>query len=87
MPVDQVIDLVAMGDSGVTAVGAVLVRFIVAAAGVLGCAGGAVGFVESEGVILGFAAFDVVQVAVVQVIDVADVDDSGGTCPFWPSNF
>jgi hypothetical protein len=72
--VDQVIDVVAVRDGRMAAVGAVLMCFIVAAAGVLGSAIGGVGFIDGEGVFLDFAAFDVVQVAVVQVIDVAVVD-------------
>ena len=75
--VDQVVDMVAMGDGWMTAVGAVLVAFFVAAAGVLGSAVGGVGFVDGEGVFLDFVCFDVVQVAVVQVVDVAVVDDAG----------
>ena len=85
--VDQVVDVIAVGDGGVAAVGAMLVAFFVAFAGVFGGAVGGVGFVDGEGMLLDPILFDVVQVAVVQVIDVADVDDSGGTCPFWPSNF
>jgi hypothetical protein len=75
--VDQVVDVVAVGDGGMAAVGAVLVAFFVAGAGVLGSAVGGVGFVDGEGVFLDFVCFDVVQVAVVQVIDVAVVDDAG----------
>ena len=74
--VDQAINVVAVGDGGMAVVGAVLVCFVVAGAGVLGSAVGEVGFVDGEGVFLDFAAFDVVQVAVVQVIDVAVLDDT-----------
>ena len=64
-------------DGGITAVGAVLVRSIVAGAGVFGSAVAGIGFVDGEGVFLDLAAFDMVQVAVVQVVDVAVVDDAG----------
>jgi len=53
------------------------VAFLVAGAGVLGSAVGGVGFVDGEGVLLYLVAFDVVQMAVVQVIDVAVVDNAG----------
>jgi hypothetical protein len=75
--VDQVIDVVAVRDGGVAAVGAVLMRFVMAAASVLGSAIGGIGYVDGEGVFLDFVRFDAVQVAVVQVIDVAVVDDAG----------
>jgi hypothetical protein len=75
--VDEVVDVVAVGDGGMAAVGAVLVAFFVAVAGVLGSAIGGVGFVDGQGMLLNLVPFDVVQMAVVQVIDVAVVDDAG----------
>jgi hypothetical protein len=72
-----VVAVVAVGDGGVTVVGAVLVRFIMAGAGVLGSAVGGIGFVDGQSMLLNLVPFDVMQVAVVQVIDVAVVDDAG----------
>jgi hypothetical protein len=75
--VDQVVNVVAVRDGGMAAVGAVLVAFFVAGAGMLGSAIGRVGFVNGQGMLLNLVPFDVMQVAVVQVIDVAVVDDAG----------
>src|SRR5262249_45948306 len=75
--VDQVVDVIAVGDGGMAAVGAVLVCFVVAGAGVLRSAVGGIGFVDGESMLLNLVPFDVVQMAVVQVIDVAVVDNAG----------
>jgi len=67
----QVIDVIAVRDRRVAAIRAVLVALVVVAAIVLGSAAGRVRRVDRQGVVFNFAAGLVVQVAVVQVIDVA----------------
>ena len=87
--IDKVIDVVAMRHRFVAAAGAVDVSGFVAAAGavdvsgfvaaavVVGRAGVRVGGADGDAVFIDVVAMRVVQVAVVQVIDVAVVFDGG----------
>src|SRR4051794_480601 len=75
--VHQVVGVVAVRDRLVAAAGAVAVGRVVGAAGVGGGAGRRVGRVDGQHVLLDPGAGGVVQVAVVQVIDVAVVADGG----------
>ena len=75
--IDEVIDVVAMWHRFVAAAGAVDVSGFVAAAVVVGRAGVRVGGADGDAVFIDVVAMRVVQVAVVQVIDVAVVLDGG----------
>ena len=77
VPIDEVIDVVAMWHRFVTAAGAMDVSCFVAAAVVVGRAGVRVGGADGDAVFIDVVAVRVVQVAVVQVIDVAVVLDGG----------
>ena len=77
VPIDEVIDVVAMWHRFVTAAGAMDVSCFVAAAVVVGRAGVRVGGADSDAVFIDVAAVRVVQVAVVQVVNVAVVLDGG----------
>ena len=76
MAVHQVIDMVAVRDLRMAAIGAVLVGLVVSLAAVLGRALGRIGRTDGQGVLLDLVAFDVVQMAVVQIIDMAFVHDA-----------
>jgi len=75
MAVREVIDVVAVRNGVVAAVGTVFVALVMAVATVGRGALGRVGRADGEGVLLDLLAFDVMQMAVVQVIDVAIVND------------
>jgi hypothetical protein len=77
VPVHQVVDVVAVGGCCVAAAGAMLVGFLVTAAVMAWSASGRVRRVDCQGMFLDLAAVLVVQVAVVQVIDVAIMQDGG----------
>jgi hypothetical protein len=71
--VDEVVDVIAVGDGGVAAVGAVDVGFVVSLVGVLALVG--VFLADGDGVMLDLSVAGVFQAAVVEVIDVAFVAD------------
>lgn len=73
--VHQVVGVIAVGDSLVAAARTVLVSFLVTAAVMARCAGGRIGRTDRQRMLLDLAADRVVQVAVVQVIDMAIVLD------------
>jgi hypothetical protein len=77
MAVDEVVDVIAVGDGFVTAVGAVNVVSGVAGAGMAG--GAVVGIFagDGEGVFVVVVAVVVVEMAVVKEVDVAVVEDGG----------
>lgn len=75
--VNQIIGVVAVRNCRVAAVGPVLVAAFVFAAIVLGSAALRVGAGHVEAVFLNFLALRMVQMAVVEVIDVAIVNDAG----------
>ena len=81
VPVDEVVDVVAMRDRGVTAIGAVLVVGGVALAAVLGRAVRGVVAVHREHVLVDVTLVGVVQVPVVQVVDVPLVPNGGVPAP------
>jgi hypothetical protein len=74
--IHQVIGVIAMGHGVVTAFRAVLVSLFVAATIVFGRAIGRVAAIDSQAVFFDFGTLDVVQMAIVQVINVAVVDDT-----------
>ena len=79
---DEVVDVVAMGHGFVSAVGAVDVAIVMAAAAMRG-AGIGVGVGDGDGVLFDGAVFTLmVKVAVVQVVDVAVVLDGGVAAAF-----
>jgi hypothetical protein len=77
MPVHEVIDMIAVRDCSMATIGAVLVSGFVALAAVLGSAIGRVGRAYGQGMLLHLGALDVVQVAILQIIDMALVYDAG----------
>jgi hypothetical protein len=78
MPVDQVVDVVAVGHGLVSAVGSVSVAGVVAGALVVGGALFGVLVADAHGVLLDRAVgSDVVQMAIVDVVDVALVGQRG----------
>lgn len=77
MAVHQIVNVIAMRDGGVAAIGAVLVALVVAAASVVGSASGGIGGVYIQAMLFHVVALLMVQMAVVQIIHVALVLDSG----------
>ena len=77
MPVDDVVDVIAMGNGFVTATGAMGVGGIVAAASVIGCARRWVVAADRELVLVDMIAMRMVQMAVMQVVDVTVMLDLG----------
>lgn len=80
--VDEVVDVVAVGDGFVTTFWTVDVVRRVGAALVRGGAVGWVGRAHFEGVLIHMVVVDVMQVAVMEVVDVVVVLD-GGVSAFW----
>ena len=72
----EIIDVIAMRHRGVAAVRAVLVRLLVPLASVLRRAVGRIGRADFERVFLDLVSLHVMQVAIVQVIDMAFVHDA-----------
>jgi hypothetical protein len=77
--VDQIVDMVAVRDRLVTAARAVLVGRLVAVAVVIGGAWRRVGIADLDHVLLDVIAMGVMEVAVVQVVDVARMYHAGVT--------
>ena len=77
VPIHEVVGVVAVGNSGVAAVWAVLVARLVAATIVAWRASGRVRRVDGQGMLLDCATVLVVQVAVVQVINVPLMQNAG----------
>jgi hypothetical protein len=77
MPVHEVVDMVAMGDGGMSAVRAVHVTGFVPVAGVVRRAALGVFLGNLQHAFVGVTFMRMVQVAVVQVIDMIAVDDAG----------
>jgi hypothetical protein len=75
--IHQIIDMVAVGDRLVAACWAVAVILRVSGTAVLRRAAGGVGRVDCQLVFLDLGTLDVVQMAVVQVIDVAIMQNPG----------
>jgi hypothetical protein len=75
--VNEIVDVIAVWNGRVAAIGAVLVPLLVLAAIMRWRAGGGVGRVNRQCVFLDLAAGDMMQMAVVQVIDVPLVEDAG----------
>jgi hypothetical protein len=75
VPVDEVIDVIAVRHRRVATVGAVLVAACVTAAAVVGSAASGVRAADGEPVLVDMVAVELVQVAVVQVVGVALVAD------------
>jgi hypothetical protein len=73
--IDEVVDVITVGNGGVTAVRAVLVALFVLAAIVLRRAIGGIGRADVERVLFNASLAHVVQVAVVEVVDVIVVLD------------
>lgn len=71
--VHQIVDVVAVGDCLVAAAWTVNVTWLVPSAAVLGRAYGGIGCADSDGVLVHMVAMGVVQVAIVQIINVAVV--------------
>lgn len=69
MAVDQIVDVVIVGDGGVTAVGAVDVGRVVAGALVVRGASGRIGGGDGNDMLVDMTFVQVMQVAVVEVID------------------
>ncbi len=74
MTADEVTDMVAVGQGGVTAVWAVGVALRVLVPAMTGCATGGVGAGHAQDVFVHVATMDVVQVPVVEIVRVAVVD-------------
>ena len=72
----QIVRVAIVFQGRMAAIGAVLVRFLVPLASVLGSAVGRIGRIDGQSVFFNLVPLDVVQVAVVQIIDVAIVHDS-----------
>jgi len=75
--VHDVVNVVAVGNRRVTAVGAVLVGLVVGFASMAWCATRRIGRVHGKDVFFHIAAVLVVQMAVVEIIDVPFVQDAG----------
>jgi len=73
VPVDQIVDVIAMRDGLVAATGAMVVRGVVTGALVRGSACSRIGGRDLDHVLVDVIAVHVVQVTVVQVVDVAVV--------------
>jgi hypothetical protein len=77
MPVDEIVDVVAVGYSFVAALLSVLVRLYMTGAGVVRGAGGRVGSRHGQDVLVNVALVHVVEMALVQVVCVVAVTDGG----------
>jgi hypothetical protein len=77
--IDEVIDVVPVGDGLVTATRTVVVRPLVRAARVRRRAGACVAATDADAVFLNAAAIGMMQVPVVQIVDVAFVKHRGMT--------
>ena len=75
VPVDQVIDVVAVRNCRVAAVGTVLVPLVVFAASMLGRACGRIGRADGQLVFFNLPAIHMVQVPIMQVINMVVVQD------------
>jgi hypothetical protein len=69
MPTNEIVDVIAVGNLLVTAIGAVNVRGFVSAAGVLGSAISGVGRADFENVLVDVVTVRVMQMRVVQVVE------------------
>lgn len=76
MAIDQVVNVIAVRHRRVATVGAVFVLLFVAAAFVSRSAAGGIRGIHRQGVFLHLAAVLMVQMAVMQIIDVAFVNDA-----------
>jgi hypothetical protein len=81
VPADQIIEVIAVRDAGVTAPRAVDMGLVVRSALMRGRAGRGVGPAHRDHVLVDVIVVDVVQVAVVQVVDVPLVPDGGVPAP------
>lgn len=79
MAVDQIVNVIAVGNGLMAAAGAVDVSGVMRATGVLGGALGRVGGGEADRVFVDVAIVGMVQVAVVEIVDVIIVLDGGMT--------
>jgi hypothetical protein len=79
MAVDEVVDVIVVGDGGVTAVGAVDVGRVVAGALVVGGASGRIGGRDGDDMLVDMTFVQVMQVAVMEVIDMILMLDGGMT--------
>ena len=77
MTADKVVDVVAVRNRRMAAIRTVHVSLFMGAAIVFGSAAGRIGPVHGEAVLLDLVAGDVMQMAVVQIIDVPLMDDAG----------
>ena len=77
MSINQVVDVVAVGNGFVAAVGAVNMGGVMSAAGVLRGAGGRVDRRQSDAVLVDVAIMQVVQMTIVEIVDVIVVPDGG----------
>jgi hypothetical protein len=82
MTVDEVVDVVSMGDRLMSTAGTMHMRCIVAAALMFRGAVGGVGAVDGEDMLVNVAFMRVVQVSIVQVVDVTIVLD-GCVATIW----
>jgi hypothetical protein len=79
MPVDEIVNVVPVRNSLVTAPGSVDVVCVVSSTGVVRCAADRVGLVNVDPVLVDVALVGVVQVAVVEIVHVITVLDGGVT--------
>jgi len=75
MLADEIVDVIAVGNLLVTAIGAVNVSGLVLAAGMLGCAVHRVGFADLQDVLIHVVMVRVVEMPVVQVVEVVPMRD------------
>ena len=77
MSVDEIVDVVSVGNGFVTAAGAVDMGGVMSAAGVFRGADGRVERRESNAVLVDVAVMQVVQMTIVEIVDVIVVPDGG----------
>jgi hypothetical protein len=77
MTIHQVIDMVAVRNRLVTAIRTMFVILRVSVTGMFGRAGGRVASADAQTVLLNRTTLGMVQVAVMQIVDVAVMDDPG----------
>lgn len=76
MAIDEVVGVIAVGNLGMAAIGAMDVRLVVFPAGVVRGASGGIGSRDAYGMFLDAALAHVVEMAVVEIIDMAVVVDA-----------
>ena len=77
MPVDEIIEMIAMGNGFVTASLSMLVVGPVAAAGVVRCATSGIGGTDLDAVLVDMIGVGVVEMSIMKVVDVTVVTDCG----------